>query len=692
MGNSNGNLRQARDIKKNGKEWLQAVREDPGQWKALEDWSRHCEPPKDKTQMNERRQARRARLKAKFKEVALKKLHDRVSSKIVKIGLEVLSKLLTNSQGGLERVSNTVVVHDILNHTNGILLTFRFDTKKKKRHKFAFLRRIASDEFTQALVQALSHDVSATSDKAAIAATISADIRTIMEDQKDYVKDLIEEKVDEVVFHAKAKTDEGIQRAHSKVEATLDENGLPSFELARENIKKRASDALDKSVGASVAPSIVKTMKKVSFSNEDEAAQGPDEEQDLKLLQVDSNQSDDRDPLEQMEAKSEDKNDQVQEKVVETVEQKKGENAVEPNDQKKSPELESGEPTKNMTGETETAEPTNAHIDSSAGDIVESTTDPSVADSPGWGCAATMAMDITDEKAKEETMDEAKVTEAEAQTSETPNNDKAELEKDKEEATDKTEAENPSSEPLTDNDTDTTQENTEKDISPTVTNELPYDEKRNAEEDIPLNSTLKHNATDTEEMATDQTQSFTGIESTTKPTSSEAVSAVPKVLTSQDEEAKDAESTSTSQSLSKGLLSASFKARARSSLQESLSDKESFELSKASLKQTRDNFLDTFADHTKELIVAKMEGLPEKIWIVLDELIHLVNDALIKYEKLSEKNEEELKDKIYLTIERMHSDSVSSVQREVKQTMDMFGGLIERNKDEDDEEDGDEGD
>ena len=826
MGNFNGGLRATRDIRKHGDTWLAEVREDRSQnWKALEEWSSRYEPPKKKAELSKRKQDRRARIKARVKEIALTRIQDRISNKFVHIALEVSSHLLTNAEGKLkESMSSVVVMNQILNTGNGIILSFRFDTKKRKRHKFAFLRRRASDQLTDALIPALEnlHDDVERGERAV---ALTKEIRIIMETEKDYLRTLIESKVDEILFQASARVDEGFERAQAKVEASLDDNvdnAFASFDFSAENVKKRARDALQNKT-----PVLHDVIRKLSFPENEDSDDADDEDQLVEQAVESEGRGDeqqlDRTAREEEKPKMKEGNDKTgceEEQVGASDERTSTEvEKAKPTSDSQEPEEDDGTRAVNKPVLSSDDEDDELQQNIGSSDPVEDDANMVAISKPmNDECLekdkVRMKNDIDNTDVKEP-MESRQVQSKEMGEEDGEDvNDGSQLEQKPDDALQPTNsAEAPcgddnnvnlenDSRIMSDQEDGNTMNmtpeqlpqpeaaehevqkqvdknevgdshaslNVEKaqPLDPTIANaesdqtwtvdgnkkEVDGDSKRT--EPVPLqqaepvttdkrelkvsddangdedqiepgdgqrdDSVLK---TESEQSGQNAPPLVEAVEKTEdneimqggSPTEQEDDPLCPEVASTEDENeekdeavpneesgeeslanrADDVPVSSTSAITDderqktllpvKGLLhSASTRERAKAALKEGITDRVAIQQAKVSMKQTKDALMDTFGSQIKELVVGKMEGLPDQVTTAMDEIIHIVDEFLKKYKDIQEKEHEELKEKVYDTIERVYAESVADVEAQCQQALGMFGGLLGKSGDEEDDE------
>jgi hypothetical protein len=148
-----------KEVQVRGGKWRAEVCTDPdatdAQWKPFDEWKAQYEPPKPpKKEDSERKKKAKADGAEKLKTTLLSKLTNGVSAKLLVILLEVTSKLLTKVENEARAASDLmVIVPMVLNAMNGIVLAYRFDTKKANSKKFAYLRRVGSDQLSNLIEQ-----------------------------------------------------------------------------------------------------------------------------------------------------------------------------------------------------------------------------------------------------------------------------------------------------------------------------------------------------------------------------------------------------------------------------------------------------------------------------------------------------------------------------------------------------------
>jgi hypothetical protein len=203
-------------------------------WKPLEDWEAVYEPP----QPPQSQSAATSYMAQKAKQVLVQKVQTRVSSKIMTIGQETVSKILTKGEeeattAGLKKslAKNSKAwdaLGSLLNNLNGIVLTFRFE--RDNATQCLYLRRVATDNVADTLQQVFE----AAKEEGAHIENLRTSVTSAIESQKDKVKTFVETSLDEALQEAVAKAED---------EAT---DKLAAAKKQLKNAAGNATSALDK--------------------------------------------------------------------------------------------------------------------------------------------------------------------------------------------------------------------------------------------------------------------------------------------------------------------------------------------------------------------------------------------------------------------------------------------------------------
>jgi hypothetical protein len=217
---------EAKEGEVRGGAWKSPVTTEDGDWKSYDEWEAHYEPKKEKKEKkpdSERKKQAKAKFQAKLKDTILTKLHDGVAKKLVLIQLEVASKVLTKAQEESAKLpSNATGISDLvpklLNGCNGIILSYRFDSKDKaaSKRKFAYLRREASNQLTGIFYGIGTKARGEARNLQSALQQLQEEVGVILESKQHFVKAEVSQCLDELLSMGVTKFDE-------KFETTLDQ-------------------------------------------------------------------------------------------------------------------------------------------------------------------------------------------------------------------------------------------------------------------------------------------------------------------------------------------------------------------------------------------------------------------------------------------------------------------------------------
>mmetsp|Transcript_18151 Transcript_18151/g.49545 ORF Transcript_18151/g.49545 Transcript_18151/m.49545 type:complete len:622 (-) Transcript_18151:493-2358(-) len=254
--------RRAQAVEARKKEWIEEVVDiESGDWKPLSEWTRqYSEKKKKKIPVeltDDPSDAFHARMQAKLLHFTMMRVQSGISSKLIDVVLEVTSISLSHSQtvATKQQQAGKVFASDLnfsklLNTSSAIALSYRFDKKASQRQQFAFLRRKATDELTDLLIPTLmkvkeskqrkeerrrldiddsrtgEYKIDAADDDDNIVAQVAQDLKAMILSQKEFVRSLLEKKVDEALFQASASVDQGLDHVQQKAQTAVEESRL----------------------------------------------------------------------------------------------------------------------------------------------------------------------------------------------------------------------------------------------------------------------------------------------------------------------------------------------------------------------------------------------------------------------------------------------------------------------------------
>lgn len=188
-------------------------------WKPLEEWEAVYEPPKPPIQSTSAAQSYMA---AKSKQLLVQKLKTRIVSRMLTIGEETCSKVLSKAEADADAmaagirdsstsssnekgVNNKALLWDnlsgILNDMNGIILTFRFE--RDNATQCLYLRRVATDSVADAIQQVFENS----DEKGEYIENLRNEVTFVIHSQKDKVKEFVETSLDDALQGAVAKAE-----------------------------------------------------------------------------------------------------------------------------------------------------------------------------------------------------------------------------------------------------------------------------------------------------------------------------------------------------------------------------------------------------------------------------------------------------------------------------------------------------
>eukprot|EP00550_Attheya_septentrionalis_P003703 CAMPEP_0198281598 /NCGR_PEP_ID=MMETSP1449-20131203/1514_1 /TAXON_ID=420275 /ORGANISM="Attheya septentrionalis, Strain CCMP2084" /LENGTH=734 /DNA_ID=CAMNT_0043977449 /DNA_START=218 /DNA_END=2422 /DNA_ORIENTATION=- len=209
----------------------QSHRHRQAKWKPLEEWKDRYEPTKEPKTESERVARVKVMAAERTKKVVLHKLQDNTRAKVISIVMEMSSRMLEQAEQTLtnksqkmkkkmeKKMENTdpndndaaiaaaaaalevsLLAPEALNSMNGIVLTYRFQTERK-RHKFKYLRRVACGQLADLLQEGLflEDEEKDSASKEEKVQELKSQITEVIEARQAETLEQMEEKLDELL-------------------------------------------------------------------------------------------------------------------------------------------------------------------------------------------------------------------------------------------------------------------------------------------------------------------------------------------------------------------------------------------------------------------------------------------------------------------------------------------------------------
>eukprot|EP00978_Attheya_sp_CCMP212_P031453 scaffold118973_cov49-Attheya_sp.AAC.2 len=206
----------------------QSHRHRQAKWKPLEEWKDRYEPTKEPKTESERVARVKMMAAERTKKVVLHKLQDNTRAKVISIVMEMSSRVLEQAEQTLtkksqkmkkkmeKKMENTdpndaaiaaaagalevsLLAPEALNSMNGIVLTYRFQTERK-RHKFKYLRRVACGQLADLLQEGLFlEEEEDSASKEEKVQELKSQITEVIEARQAETLEQMEEKLDELL-------------------------------------------------------------------------------------------------------------------------------------------------------------------------------------------------------------------------------------------------------------------------------------------------------------------------------------------------------------------------------------------------------------------------------------------------------------------------------------------------------------
>jgi hypothetical protein len=201
----------------------EVVKDEDGQFQDFTHWKQQYEPQKEKKEKKEDsafKKEQKAKVAAKVKSKVLGKITTGISAKLVQIILEVTSKMLEKVEE--ESLSKNQEISSLANNFKGLVLTFRFSSKKSEA-QFRYLRQLACARLTT-LLQKVMQDESKW-------AEVQSQLTSLIRNSQSEVKSITLTLIADTVGSANTRAEEFAESKLPQVE-----QGIAMVSLGAEQI------------------------------------------------------------------------------------------------------------------------------------------------------------------------------------------------------------------------------------------------------------------------------------------------------------------------------------------------------------------------------------------------------------------------------------------------------------------------